>query len=81
LLRGYPASSQQRVKAIIVQKCGVAPARTGAGLGHPKGLLDRAAYKDKVIPGFISIEGAKVRTLVRRRVGRAQRDGLILQEL
>ena len=43
---------------------------------------DRAAYKDKVIPGFISIEGAKVRHLgPTPRRGGAQRDGLILQEL
>lgn len=54
----------ERVRAIIVQNA----------VSHEEGLgsawdirrafwKDRAAYEDKVIPGFISLEGAKVRHL------------------
>jgi pimeloyl-ACP methyl ester carboxylesterase len=59
-----PVAYPERVRAIIVQNA-VAHER---GLGPTSDIRrafwkDRAAYEDKVIPGFTSLEGAKARHL------------------
>ena len=60
LLHGCPASSQQRLKAIIVQNAVAHEQVLGAAWDIRKAFWkDRAAYEDKVIPGFTSIEVAK----------------------
>lgn len=54
----------ERVKAIIVQNAVAHEQGLGPAWDIRKAFWkDRAAYEDKIIPGFISLEGAKVRHL------------------
>jgi pimeloyl-ACP methyl ester carboxylesterase len=54
----------ERVRAIIVQNAVAHEQGLGLAWDVRKAFwMDRAAYEDKVIPGFTSIEGAKVRRL------------------
>lgn len=62
VLSACVSRSPERIKAIIVQNA--AAHEQGLGPAWDKAFWkDRAAYEDKVIPGFVSLEGAKVRHL------------------